>query len=118
MKRTTIKQTWLMCKPETFRDRLRCWFDPRYFKHRTGLGNTVYMMVNYTLGELQEALEQGAKINTYPTWICQPCGKRHGNRPTTGEAATWHIGICGVCGEQAEVTQPRDFGHLRKTWSR
>lgn len=52
----------------------------------------------------------------YPDWICLDCGQRLGNRPTTGELATWHEDTCGVCYRLAPCTEPRDFGHLRNGW--
>ena len=54
------------------------------------------------------------KIPIYPTWICHPCGVKHGNR-TVG-MATWHENTCDICGDTTEVTEPRDFGHLKDTW--
>jgi hypothetical protein len=56
----------------------------------------------------------------YPEWICATCGCLHGNNPTpTPHFATWHYGKCGICGAFAvEVTEPRDFGHLRKGWDK
>lgn len=47
---------------------------------------------------------------SYPRWVCEDCGKTYGRRPV--REATWHLGICGICGERTSVTQPRDFGHL------
>jgi hypothetical protein len=35
-----------------------------------------------------------------------------------GRCRTVHKGVCGVCGNEAMVTEPRDFGHLRKGWER
>jgi hypothetical protein len=32
--------------------------------------------------------------------------------------ATWHWGKCGVCYQEKEVTEPRDFGYLREGWKR
>jgi len=56
----------------------------------------------------------------YPDWICKTCGCLHGNNPTPSpHFATWHYGECGICGEFAvEVTEPRDFGFLRKGWDK
>lgn len=45
----------------------------------------------------------------YPSWICTECAYRHGGTMPEGHLATWHIGTCGVCGKEKEVTQPRDF---------
>ena len=50
----------------------------------------------------------------YPAWICRPCGRKHGRGWPEGHVATFHIGTCGVCGIAAPVSEPRDFGHLKK----
>lgn len=50
----------------------------------------------------------------YPPWVCEPCGKQYGRR--LPHAATWHEGTCGVCNRNANVTEPRDFGHLDEAW--
>lgn len=52
----------------------------------------------------------------YPAWICSPCGDKHGRRECG--ISTWHMGTCGVCGEQAMVSEPRDFGHLKDGWQK
>ena len=49
----------------------------------------------------------------YPEWICLPCGQKFGRRPQGGISA-WHMDNCWVCGKITEVTQPRDFGHLKE----
>jgi hypothetical protein len=54
------------------------------------------------------------KIPTYPIWICHPCGMRHGNKKCG--VATWHENTCDICGAEASVTEPRDYGHLKDTW--
>jgi rRNA maturation protein Nop10 len=51
---------------------------------------------------------------TYPQWICHDCGMKYGRRACG--IATWHIGICNVCGKKSEVTEPRDFAHLKDGW--
>ena len=43
-----------------------------------------------------------------PIWICYNCGVNHGTRRPT--MATMHAGTCDVCGQQANVTQGRDYG--------
>jgi hypothetical protein len=50
----------------------------------------------------------------YPDWICRPCGETHGRGMPKGHVATWHEGFCNICGKPASVTEPRDFGHLKK----
>jgi hypothetical protein len=48
---------------------------------------------------------------THPAWVCHDCGTRYGRR-VPGEASTWHIDTCDVCGQEKPVTQPRDYGGL------
>ena len=43
-------------------------------------------------------------------WVCLDCGNKYGNRKVG--IATWHMGVCDVCGKKAGVTEPRDFGYL------
>lgn len=50
----------------------------------------------------------------YPAFICADCGQKHGRRPAG--IATWHMGICDLCGKPEMLTEPRDFGHLKSTW--
>jgi len=49
----------------------------------------------------------------YPTWVCSECGleasRNMGNRPLAFTRSTFHPGICGVCGKEKSVTEPRDF---------
>ena len=56
----------------------------------------------------------------YPEWICDECGRLHGKRPEGNPyGATYHIGECGVCGTGGvDVTEPRDFGHLKEGWDK
>jgi hypothetical protein len=56
------------------------------------------------------------EVSSYPTWICNPCGRKHGNEPVA--LATWHQGTCGICGRLTGVTEPRDFGHLKDGWDK
>jgi ribosomal protein L37AE/L43A len=60
------------------------------------------------------------KPKQYPDWICDECGRLHGKRPEGNPyGATWHIDECGVCGTGGvEVTEPRDFGHLKEGWDK
>jgi hypothetical protein len=39
---------------------------------------------------------------------------RHGNKKCG--VATWHENTCDICGAEASVTEPRDYGHLKDTW--
>lgn len=55
---------------------------------------------------------------TYPQWICRSCGVKHGKRKTTGVISTWHMGKCDICKAEREVTEPRDFGHLKEGWDK
>lgn len=55
--------------------------------------------------------------NHQPDWVCQPCGAKHGVRPDRGMVSTYHAGTCGACGRsEVFVTEPRDFGYLRRGW--
>jgi len=58
------------------------------------------------------------KIQTtpYPQWICSPCGNKWGNKECG--IATWHNDECGICKTFSFVTEPRDFGHLKKGWDK
>lgn len=55
-----------------------------------------------------------ADRDQYPDWICSSCGAKYGRR-RCGEA-TWHVGVCDICGIEANVTEPRDYGHLHADW--
>lgn len=61
-----------------------------------------------------------SRIKEYPSWACAPCGKEHG--ASKGKlvhiVATFHYGKCDVCGKNAEVTQPRDYGHFPNWFNR
>lgn len=54
--------------------------------------------------------------------VCTPCGitanyltclKKYGQPPKKFqfEVSTYHEGVCGVCGQETTVTDPRDFFH-------
>lgn len=45
----------------------------------------------------------------YPVWVCSPCAEKAGGRWPKGHVATFHVGICHVCGEEIAVTEPRDW---------
>jgi len=42
-------------------------------------------------------------------WVCLTCGLEKGTK-NADRGATWHAGVCDMCGEKSYVTQPRDFG--------
>ena len=44
----------------------------------------------------------------YPNAICHACGT---DRGTHQRISTYHAGVCGWCGEQRPVTEPRDYGY-------
>ena len=49
----------------------------------------------------------------YPSLVCYDCGiraaKKQGLKPFT--ISTYHLGTCGVCGEEKGVTETRDFNY-------
>jgi len=49
-----------------------------------------------------------------PTWVCYKCGVKYGSFRCG--LATWHGGTCAVCGKDAAVTEPKDFGYLLVGW--
>ena len=49
-----------------------------------------------------------------PDWCCSDCGRTYGKR--LPECATYHDAVCGVCGVWRSVTEPRDYGYLRREW--
>jgi len=54
----------------------------------------------------------------YPEFICFDCGKKYGNNPDSNHICTVHEGICWICGQKKPVTEPRDFGHLKREWAK
>jgi hypothetical protein len=46
---------------------------------------------------------------TYPNQICAECGLDYGTY--IYKLSCWSIGICGWCGVEKPVTEPRDFGY-------
>lgn len=53
---------------------------------------------------------------TQPSWVCSECGNKYGHGMPEGHVCTMHNDVCGVCGKQKAVTQPRDFGYLKPEW--
>lgn len=45
----------------------------------------------------------------YPHWVCSPCAEESGGKWPKGHVATFHSGICHVCGELRDITEPRDW---------
>lgn len=46
-------------------------------------------------------------------WVCLKCGEEYCNHGLL-YPATWHNGICDMCGKEESVTEIRDFGYLKK----
>lgn len=44
--------------------------------------------------------------------VCNECGTRYG-KYSVG-CSSVHMGTCDVCGEERSVTEPRDYGYLKK----
>jgi DNA-binding XRE family transcriptional regulator len=61
------------------------------------------------------AIARLSKAKKYPCWVCLSCGANYG-RSIHDRPRCWHVGTCDVCGIEACVTQPRDFGHLHDGW--
>lgn len=55
-------------------------------------------------------------MNNYPTWVCFDCGKKYGRGAPPGHVCAVHDGICDICTQTKQVTEPRDFGHLKAGW--
>lgn len=55
-------------------------------------------------------------MKDYPTWICHKCGDKFGRRACG--VSTWHVDICGICGDSTMVTEPSDFGFLKDGWDK
>lgn len=47
------------------------------------------------------------------TCVCFDCGKKYGDRPDGQQSTCW-FGSCDVCGKHGGVTDPRDFGYLKR----
>jgi hypothetical protein len=62
-------------------------------------------------------IQRGLPID-YPQWICRDCGVKHGKKQINGHVSTWHNGTCDICKAEREVTEPRDFGHLKEGWDK
>ncbi len=74
---------------------------------------------NCTLLVLKRAVKTLEEVGAgdhdyYPAVVCSSCGAKYGRRRCG--VATWHAGKCGICGIDADVTDPRDFGHLHSDW--
>jgi hypothetical protein len=60
-----------------------------------------------------------------PDWVCHDCGQLWGRWYEDGEyfgpsthCATYHNSRCGVCTRVVPVTEPRDYGFLRRGWQK
>ena len=67
---------------------------------------------NQRLLRLPSRAWKGAEVTEQPDWCCVSCGERYGYGWEEGHLATWHMGLCGICGAESSVTEPRDFGYL------
>lgn len=54
------------------------------------------------------------KCGEEPEWVCMNCANERGAVHPPNHISSWHFGICGICGEEKSVTEPRDFGITRK----
>lgn len=70
-------------------------------------------MLKVEMGKM-DMLFDGADHDYYPAWVCSSCGAKYGRRRCG--TACWHVGVCGICGIETSVTEPRDFGHLQTGW--
>lgn len=52
------------------------------------------------------------EIRRTGSWVCRECGEYYGRERNT--MATWHMGVCDLCGHADPVTEFRDFNYLRK----
>lgn len=50
-----------------------------------------------------------------PGWVCRKCGDIY-RAGAWKVVNTWHGGKCGVCQQQATVTEPRNCGYLLPSW--
>jgi hypothetical protein len=50
------------------------------------------------------------KLKPYPEWVCTECAKK-ANGKIRHLVATYHKGLCDVCGQMAYVTEPRDYSY-------
>jgi hypothetical protein len=46
-------------------------------------------------------------------FCCHDCAIKAGGRMPTGHIATYHDGVCDVCGVLKTVTEPRDYRYPR-----
>ena len=58
---------------------------------------------------IEKIIKQG-KIH----WVCGSCGELCGNKHRLGHMATFHIGVCDVCGLSTAITEIRDYGGLNE----
>lgn len=59
-------------------------------------------------GKVPRVRARGDRVNKYPGCICADCGRKHG-RVVPGHISVFNVGICGWCGEEKSVTEPRDY---------
>lgn len=47
----------------------------------------------------------------YPAWVCIDCVKKAPQTNINQQVFTFHLGECGVCGEETVVTDPKNYGY-------
>jgi len=54
-------------------------------------------------------------LKPYPSWVCIDCAinalTEDELKRLNGHLSTFHKDICGVCGKEKAVTEPRDYGY-------
>ncbi len=78
--------------------------------------NWINLQTGKLIQKLNKIMEKNNKVkffqrDNYPAWVCPPCAYDNGGTWVDGHVATFHNGICDVCGELKGVTEPRDFGY-------
>ena len=62
---------------------------------------------------MDKSLKQQLDEEIEPVWVCMECALDRGARCPEGHLVTMHTGTCGICKEERNVTEPRDFGITR-----
>jgi hypothetical protein len=52
-------------------------------------------------------------MKPYPKWACAPCGAKHGTKKAVLKYQDdWSYGKCEVCGKNAMLTDPEEYGNF------